>query len=125
MDPKQTVGENLKVLRKRLGLTQKQFAQKVVPKVDYTYIGKIERGDQWPSLKLLSRIAGAYGKPLSDFFEGGKVKLPGRIEAAGKRVKALACLINHFQWDLGEFRECESFCEHEAFCAKVKFAHRY
>ena len=32
------IGKRLKSLRKRLGLTQKEFAQRVAGKVDYTYI---------------------------------------------------------------------------------------
>ncbi len=63
------VGERLKKLRKRLGLTQKQFARGVSGKVDYTYIGKIERGHQYPSLKMLERIGRAFSVPLSYFFE--------------------------------------------------------
>jgi len=59
MADKLTVGKNLKKLRRRLGLTQKEFGEKVPGKVDCTYIGKIERGDQWPSLKLLDKLARA------------------------------------------------------------------
>lgn len=121
MAGKLTVGKNLKDLRRRLRLTQKQFAEKVPGNVDCTYIGKIERGDQWPSLKFLNRIAGTYRKDLSYFFQGGEeLKALDRIELRGKRVKALACLISQFQWDLREFRECGSFCEHQPFCRKVK-----
>ena len=50
------MGERLRKLRKNLGLTQKEFAEKVPGKVDYTYIGKIERGQQYPSLKMLEKI---------------------------------------------------------------------
>ena len=63
------VGERLKKVRKRLGLTQKEFAQRVPGKIDYTYIGKIERGQQYPSLKMLERIGKAFSVPLSYFFE--------------------------------------------------------
>ena len=63
------VGERLKKLRKRLGLTQKEFAARVTGKLDYTYIGKIERGHQYPSLKMLERIGQAFSVPFSYFFE--------------------------------------------------------
>jgi len=63
------VGERLLKLRKNLGLTQKKFAQKVPGKVDYTYIGKIERGEQYPSLKMLEKIGKAFSVPLGYFFE--------------------------------------------------------
>jgi len=63
------VGQRVKKLRKSLGLTQKQFASWVPGKVDHTYIGKIERGYQYPSLKLLEKIGRTYHVPLSYFFE--------------------------------------------------------
>ena len=63
------VGKRIRRLRKRLGLTQKEFAGRVAGKVDYTYIGKMERGDQYPSLKMLERIGRAFSVPLSYFFE--------------------------------------------------------
>jgi len=63
------IGKRLKALRKKLGLTQKEFAERVEGKIDYTYIGKIEREEQYPSLKMLQRIAKAFSVPLSYFFE--------------------------------------------------------
>jgi len=68
------VGQRVKKLRKSLGLTQKEFASRVPGRVDHTYIGKIERGQQYPSLKLLERIGRAYSVPLSYFFENEKEK---------------------------------------------------
>ena len=61
------MGERLRKLRKNLGLTQKEFAEKVPGKLDYTYIGKIERGQQYPSLKMLEKIAKAFSVPLGYF----------------------------------------------------------
>lgn len=63
------VGIRLLKLRKNVGLTQKEFAQRVPGKVDYTYIGKIERGEQYPSLKMLEKIGKAFSAPLGYFFE--------------------------------------------------------
>jgi len=63
------LGERLRNMRKKLGLTQKEFAQRVPGKIDYTYIGKMERGQQYPSLKMLERIGKAFSTPLSYFFE--------------------------------------------------------
>jgi len=34
-----------------LDLTQKEFAERVPGKVDYTYIGRMERGEQYPHPK--------------------------------------------------------------------------
>lgn len=63
------VGKKLKELRKKLGLTQKEFAARILGKVDYSYIGKVEREEQYPSLKMLERIAKSFSVPLSYFFE--------------------------------------------------------
>ena len=68
----ETVGNRLRKIRKNLGLTQKEFAQKVPGKVDYNYIGKIERGEQYPSLKMLEKIGAAFAVPLGYFFEDHK-----------------------------------------------------
>jgi len=62
------LGRRIRKLRKRLGLTQKQFAECVPGKVDYTYIGKMERDQQYPSIKMLQKIGRAFSVPLSYFF---------------------------------------------------------
>jgi len=67
----------VKKLRKSLGLTQREFARRIPGQPDPTYIGKIERGDQNPSIKLLRRMATAYGVPLGYFFLEGP---PARLE---------------------------------------------
>ena len=79
------IGERIKKLRKKLGLTQKGFAQHIAGKVDYTYIGKIERGEQYPSLKMLEKIGKAFSVPLAYFFEDDTFLksmelLPGEIK---------------------------------------------
>ena len=63
------IGKRIRKLRKRLGLTQKEFAECVPGKVDYTYIGKMERDQQYPSIKMLQKIGMAFSVPLSYFFE--------------------------------------------------------
>ncbi len=50
------------------GLTQKALVGRLVGRVDYSYIGKIERGEQLPSLKVLQRVADALDVPLGYFF---------------------------------------------------------
>ena len=79
------LGERVKKVRKRLGLTQKEFAERVEGKIDYTYIGKIERGQQYPSLKMLERIGKAFSVPLGYFFEDNSFRkslnlLPGEVK---------------------------------------------
>jgi len=63
------IGNRIRKLRKRLGLTQKEFAGWVPGKIDYTYIGKMERDQQYPSIKMLQKISKAFSVPLSYFFE--------------------------------------------------------
>jgi len=79
------LGERIRKLRKRLGLTQKEFAGRVVGKVDYTYIGRMERGEQYPSIKMLEKIGKAFDIPLSYFFQDDSFLksldlLPGEIK---------------------------------------------
>jgi transcriptional regulator with XRE-family HTH domain len=62
------IGKRLKRLRKDKGLTQKGLAAKVKGGVDYTYIGKIERGKQLPSLKILLSISETLSVPINYFF---------------------------------------------------------
>ena len=62
------IGKRLKILRLEKGLTQKVLAAKVRDGVDYTYIGKIERGQQLPSLKVLHRISETFSVPIGSFF---------------------------------------------------------
>jgi transcriptional regulator with XRE-family HTH domain len=51
------------------GLTQKELAVMVSGGLDYTYIGKIERGEQLPSLKILLKISEALSVPMAWFFQ--------------------------------------------------------
>jgi transcriptional regulator with XRE-family HTH domain len=64
----QEIGSKLKRLRMEKGLTQKELAAKVKGGVDYTYIGKIERGQQSPSLKVLQGISETLSVPIGSFF---------------------------------------------------------
>ena len=61
------IGRQIKGLRKRLHLTQKEFAARMSRPTDYTYVGKIARGNQYPSVKFLEKLAGAYDVPMSYF----------------------------------------------------------
>lgn len=62
------IGLTLRRLRHDHGLTQKALAQRVAGGVDATYVGKIERGAQLPSLKVLLRLSKSLGISVSDFF---------------------------------------------------------
>lgn len=68
-DLKTQIGRRLRRIRRMRDLTQKELANKIVGKVDYTYIGKIERGEQLPSLKVLGKLSDALAVPLAFFFQ--------------------------------------------------------
>lgn len=82
------IGKRLRELRKSLGLTQEQFASRIPGKINYTYVGKIERGRQYPSLKLLEKIGRTYNVSLDFFFRGknerAKIK---RLQEELKKIK--------------------------------------
>lgn len=63
---KEQLGRRLREIRHSKGLTQKAMAR--VAGVDYTYIGKIERAEQLPSLRILIKISEALSLPLDRFF---------------------------------------------------------
>lgn len=69
------LGKRLKQLRKKLKLTQKDLAKKIKGEIDYTYIGKIERGNQNPSLKILKKISDTLNVELGFFFSNKPVEL--------------------------------------------------
>lgn len=117
------IGHQVRSLRNRLGLTQKQFAAALAPKVDYTYIGKIERGDQYPSIKMLQRMGRAFNKPLSYWFEeDSEVEaISGKVSKGALRMRALACLFAKYQWEEGRFSVCPVTCEiQDNLCGAVK-----
>ena len=66
---KTQIGRRLRRIRRMRDLTQKELAHKIVGRVDYTYIGKIERGEQLPSLKVLAKLGDALRVPLAFFFQ--------------------------------------------------------
>ena len=94
------IGQTLRALRQQKGLTQKELSSKIPEEVDYSYIGKIERGEQLPSLKMLERLSDALAVPLSIFFQefgGGvttrKESREGHNEALSRQRERLLHLI--------------------------------
>jgi len=82
------IGSILKQLRMERKLTQKELAAKVSGGLDYTYIGKIEREEQLPSLKILIKLSEALAIPLSSFFREenehpAAVLRPGKVVNLG------------------------------------------
>lgn len=71
MTLKKEIGERLRKLRKEKALTQKELSKRVA--VDYSYIGKIERGEQLPSIKMLIKLSGIFSIPIGYFFQEGHI----------------------------------------------------
>ena len=63
------IGERLRSLRLQRGLTQRMLAHRVSGGVDLSYISRIERGEQLPSLKVLQKLGQALDTPLRVFFD--------------------------------------------------------
>ena len=63
---KEQVGNRIKELRKRVGLSQEEFAFKC--EMDRTYITSLERGKRNISLENLEKISKAFNMSLCEFF---------------------------------------------------------
>lgn len=88
------IGRRLRRIRRMRNLTQKELANKIVGKVDYTYIGKIERGEQLPSLKVLGKLSNALAAPLAFFFqeESSSHLLPEELRTLSGEAERTALL---------------------------------
>lgn len=64
---KEKVGQRIKELRAKQGLSQEEFAFKC--NFDRTYITSLERGKRNISLENLEKIAKAFNMTLSEFFD--------------------------------------------------------
>lgn len=64
---KEKVGQRIKELRIKHGLSQEEFAFKC--DLDRTYITSLERGKRNISLENLEKIAKAFNMTLSEFFD--------------------------------------------------------
>jgi len=56
------VGENIRLLRKKRGLSQEQLAFRA--DINASYMGQVERGEKNPTIDVLSKIAHALQTPL-------------------------------------------------------------
>ncbi len=64
---KEKVGQRIKELRTKQGLSQEEFAFRC--ELDRTYITSLERGKRNISLTNLEKIANAFNITLSEFFD--------------------------------------------------------
>ena len=71
MDNK-VLGEKIKNIRKAMGLTQEQLAEKVG--IDYKYLSKIENGLHLPNYKTLLKFTSILGVKFDDINDENIVK---------------------------------------------------
>lgn len=84
------LGENIRRLRKKKGLTQEQLGESA--QIHYSYVGQVERGEKMPSLKTLQKLAAALNTKLQYILEGPVTyninnELPPEITAFLELVK--------------------------------------
>ena len=65
MNSDNKLGKRIKLLRKSMGLTQEQLAEKA--EMDYKYLSKIENGKHLPTYNTLIRLSAILGGSIGDF----------------------------------------------------------
>jgi transcriptional regulator with XRE-family HTH domain len=66
MNAQQLVAHNIRKLRVGRGLSQENLA--VDASIDRTYVSRLERGLENPTVVVLERLATALGSEIADFF---------------------------------------------------------
>ena len=80
-DIQKAIGDRLRDLRKKKGLSQEELGWK--SKLHYTYIGAIERGEKNVSLSTLSKIAKGLGISVMEIFNVSiDLKDPDKLKAS-------------------------------------------
>lgn len=62
------LGQNVRKLREKKGWTQDELSEQA--DIHISYVGQIERGLRYPSLKILFKIADALEVKITDLFGG-------------------------------------------------------
>jgi transcriptional regulator with XRE-family HTH domain len=86
MDSRELVGWNMRRLRMDRGVSQGKLAE--LAGIDRTYVSRLERTIENPSIGILDKIAVALGVPIADLFtppDGEATRLPPL--KAGRPVK--------------------------------------
>jgi len=69
MDTKELIGNRIKELRKKKGLSQEQLSEKA--DITPNYLSRIERGTENPTLDMFIRLANALGVEIWEMFDFG------------------------------------------------------
>lgn len=85
-DERALVAWNLRRLRVARGVSQERLAQEAA--VDRTYVSRLERGRENPTVDLLDRLALVLGAPLAAFFaEPADQEAPPPALKAGRKAQ--------------------------------------
>ena len=80
-DIKYLIGDRIRYLRKKKGLSQEELGWKA--KLHYTYVGAVERGEKNVSVETLNKIARALGVGINDVFDLPKeIKDPNKLRSS-------------------------------------------
>lgn len=80
-DIKRQIGDRVRALRKKNGLSQEELGWKA--KLHYTYIGGIERGEKNVSIITLNKIAKGLGTSVNEIFNiPTDIKDPDKLKAS-------------------------------------------
>jgi transcriptional regulator with XRE-family HTH domain len=86
MNARALVARNLRRLRVRKGLSQEVLA--VDAQIDRTYVSRLERGLENPTVAVLERMAGALGTQIVEFFAAPRRgEAPPQPLRGGRRAK--------------------------------------
>ncbi|MBD2872912.1 helix-turn-helix domain-containing protein [Paenibacillus arenilitoris] len=66
------IGENIRQLRKKKGLSQEQLALRA--EINASYMGQVERGEKNPTIDVLSKIAHALQIPIEQLVNVASAK---------------------------------------------------
>lgn len=81
-----SIGGNIKIYRKKQGLTQKELAEKA--NISRSYLADVENNRYNPSLDVLQSIASALGISAQQFFKGN-LKEKDEIDEIEEDIKLI------------------------------------
>lgn len=80
MEMNKEIGAKIRALREEKKLTLREFGNAL--DLDYSHLGRIERGKSAPSMKVLQKIADYFEVEVSSFF-GEKGEIPEELQEVG------------------------------------------
>ena len=88
MEMQAIVAQNIRRLRVAHGLSQEALA--VDAEIDRTYVSRLERGLENPTVAVLERLSGALSVPIGDLFrEPSPDEIPPQVLPKGRKRKVL------------------------------------